>query len=104
MTVKKQRKNRRKRSVGGFKALISVSALATTLIGWGILGRQAQQTGSSTQPADLRGIVQQILGELPTLFSGSASRSQRTGLRSVNINNQSTSSSNFPVTRTRSSR
>ena len=101
MSKSVNRRNRKKKPTGGVKTLISISALATTLIGWGILGRQALQSGSSTQPADLGGIVDQILGELPTLFNGSNSRNRRSSLRSVNILNQSPS---FPVTRTRSSR
>jgi hypothetical protein len=97
---------RRNNPAAGLKGLISASALAITLIGWGLLGRQALQTGSPDQPADLGSIVRQILGDLPTLLSraGIAPAARRSTLRSVNLNTQSSSSRGFPVTRTQSSR
>jgi len=101
-----RRNHAKKKPASGLKSLISISALATTLVGWGVLGQQALQSGAPSQPADLGGIVQQILGDLPTLFqgSGSASTTRRATLRSVNLSTQSSSSRGFPITRTQSSR
>ncbi|MEJ2012179.1 MAG: hypothetical protein P8X64_08145 [Anaerolineales bacterium] len=87
----------------GVKALISMSALAGTLIGWGWFGRQGLQNSTPPQPVDVRGIVEQILGELPRLLTNSGSARRRSSLRSVNVSGRG-SSSLFPITRTQSSR
>ena len=98
--------NRKRKSspASGIKALISVSALASTLMGWGLLGKQGLTSAPASPAVDLRGIVEQILGELPTLLPRRTGLTQRrTVLRSVSAPSQN-SSRPVPITRTQSSR
>jgi hypothetical protein len=100
-------------AASGVKALISVSALAGTLIGWGILGRQELvRDGSAPAPVSNTDAISQILGPLPTLVPQTASTiGQKTSeepasspnLRTVTLPTRS-SSRPGPVTRTQSSR
>jgi hypothetical protein len=100
---KRSNGKRKSRPVGGVKALISVSALAGTLVGWGLFGKQGLQNSTPPQPVDVRSLVEQVLGELPKLLTDSSPNVRRRSLRSVNVSS-STSSRPFPITRTQSSR
>jgi hypothetical protein len=104
MQQKSGNRKRKSSPASGLKALISVGALASTLFGWGLLGKQGLASTPPSPAVDLRGIVEQILGELPTLLPRSTgSTLKRTALRSVTAPSQS-SSRPFPITRTQSSR
>jgi hypothetical protein len=91
---------------GGIKALLSISALTATLVGWGLLAKDAQQDVAPNPPADVGALLNDILGPLPTPPSVS-DRDQSQGsavtLRPVSLPAQSASGP-APVARTQSSR
>jgi hypothetical protein len=107
----KQVKQRKKKTnpAGGFKALISVGAVAISLVGWGLLGKQEVTNPSTSSSTNLLGdLIHEILGPLPTLvphfLNGTVDNS--TGglrLRSVSAPNQ-VNSRPGAITRTQSSR
>lgn len=104
----KQGRGERKGSVsGGIKALVSISALTATLVGWGLLAKDAQQEEAVLdKPADVGALLQDILGPLPNPVAASNDeQAQGTGLtlRPVSLP-AGAASGPAPVTRTQSSR
>jgi len=100
-------------AAGGAKTLISVSALAGTLVGWALLGKQEIVEPEVVKPPiSMTDAIVQVLGELPTLITQdetlvrqivSGDRQQLPGLRTVNAASLSTSRP-AAITRTQSSR
>jgi hypothetical protein len=105
--AKQGQSNRKGKAFGGIKALVSISALASTLVGWGLLAKDSQQDVIADRPADIGALLEDILGPLPTLPGTSANQDEQatTGLtlRPVSLPAQSASGP-APVTRTQSSR
>ncbi|TFH35033.1 MAG: hypothetical protein E4G99_08225 [Anaerolineales bacterium] len=100
-------------AASGVKALISTSALAGTLVGWALLGKQELgEAEISSLPASSSDAIVQILGPLPTLVPQGGSfvaqvvtgdSQQLPGLRIVHAPSLSASRP-AAITRTQSSR
>ena len=102
----KGRGKRNGKGYGGVKALVSISALAATLVGWGILAKDARQDTAQDPPADIGALLEGILGPMPTPVTvPNDDQSQGSGiaLRPVSLP-AGGSSQPAPVTRTQSSR
>lgn len=112
MTNRRKRARARRGAVTGVKALISITALAATLAGWGLLGEaQATVPGASSGTPSRSVAAAELLRSLPTLAPRGASGSSdgtnagsasRAALRSVNP--PPVSARPVPITRTQSSR
>lgn len=102
--MSRSKRNRDKRDPArNIKSVISVGALAATIVGWGAFARQALQTVSADPPVDVRAMVEGILGEIPGLASVDLPKQGGNTLRTVSLPRQS-SSRPSPITHTQSSR
>ncbi|MGD2059165.1 MAG: hypothetical protein PVF85_08855 [Anaerolineales bacterium] len=102
--TRKRRTRDKKDPAKSIKSVISVGAVAATIVGWGAFARQALQTVSADPPVDVRAMVEEILGEIPGLASVDLPQKGGNTLRTVSLPRQSSSRRPSPITHTQSSR
>jgi hypothetical protein len=109
---KQKRRKRGGHPAAGAKMLISVSAVAATLVGWGALASDEIQPAATEQPVqDVRSKVHELLGDMPELVKVEKAApvpekipEATPELRVVTLPQQDKSSQPKPVSSTQSSR